>query len=110
MTPSADIQHPITTKVVGRPFKPGQSGNPQGRPKKELTIPAILAQIGNEPMPDDEKITLYEAMCRKAWEQAIAGDRWARAWIADRTEGTPKQTVHIQQHEPDRILVINDES
>lgn len=23
-------------KVVGRPFKPGQSGNPKGRPKKGI--------------------------------------------------------------------------
>ena len=107
MIETADKQRQNSMKVVGRPFKPGQSGNPSGRPHKELAIPAILAQIGNELMPDQEKITLYEAMCRKAWDQAIAGDRYAREWIANRIEGTPRQTVNIQQHEPDRIFVIN---
>ena len=96
--------------VTGKGWKPGQSGNPNGRPKIEFSIPDILRKIGDELVSDEEKISKSEAMCRKAWEHAIAGDRWARAWIADRMEGTAKQTVHIQQHEPDRILVINDES
>ena len=89
-------------------FLPGHSGNANGRPKNGFSIPDILRKIGDEIVSDEEKISKLEAMCRKAWEQAIAGDRRARAWIADRMEGTAKQVIHIEQHGRDRVVVIND--
>ena len=40
MTDSADKQ-----RVVGRPFPPGVSGNPAGRPKKEHTLTSCLQEL-----------------------------------------------------------------
>lgn len=96
---------PISRTPGGR-FAPGQSGNPAGRPPNALQIPDILRKIGEETFDGKDKATKYEAMCRTAWEQAIAGDRHARAWIADRIEGTPRQTFHIMQREHDELIEI----
>lgn len=76
-----------------KPFKPGESGNKNGRPKMEFCVPDILRKIGQE-VPAGEKATYYELMCRKAWEQAIKGDKYARNFILNRTEGLVKQDTH----------------
>jgi len=66
--------------VPGRPFKPGQSGNPSGRPKKDRELTAALEQVV-------DKVALAD----KLNEMAIAGDMSAIRYIYDRIEGTPTQ-------------------
>jgi predicted ArsR family transcriptional regulator len=72
-------------KVVGRPFKPGQSGNPKGRPKKGFAISErIRASVTDED---------WEEIIAKAKEQAKDGDKSARDFLVDRTEGKAPQTI-----------------
>ena len=87
-------------------FLPGHSGNANGRPKSEFHIPDILRRIGDEPLSDLDKATRLEAICRVAFKQAIDGDRHAREWIANRIEGTPRQTIQMLNREPAKIRVI----
>jgi Family of unknown function (DUF5681) len=51
----------------GRPFAPGQSGNPAGRPRGSRNRATLLAQA----LSDDTA----EKLIRKAQEMALAGDR-----------------------------------
>jgi Family of unknown function (DUF5681) len=53
-------------KARGRPFEPGQSGNPSGRPKgaRNKTTIAVEALLDNE----------AEALTRKVIELALAGN------------------------------------
>jgi hypothetical protein len=51
----------------GRPFAPGQSGNPAGRPRGSRNRATLLAQA----LLDDTA----EELIRKAKEMALAGDR-----------------------------------
>ena len=78
--------------VTGKGFKPGKSGNPNGRPKKEFCVPDILREIGKDIDPITKK-TYYEAMCKKAWKLAAKGDKAARDWVTDRTEGRALERI-----------------
>ena len=83
-------------KVPGRPFKPGQSGNPAGRPPNAKTIPEMLRQIGDEECKEEEfaGMTNAEAVQTVVWKCALAGKQWAVEFLANRTEGKV-----IEKHE-----------
>jgi len=72
-------------------FKPGVSGNPKGRPKKDLAISDILRNIANEVGEDGKE--KKQAMLEKVINKALEGDKWAIEFYADRTEGKPKQSI-----------------
>ena len=83
-------------------WKPGESGNPNGRPRKQFCIPDILRKILSEPHPEDELKTWLETICYTAVMQAAKGDKDARAWIADRVEGKALERVlnaNVQKEE-----------
>ncbi len=68
-------------------FKPGQSGNPTGRPKKKTTTAAelferelntlIIATEGGKA----KKITKYQAIAKQQTNRAVNGDHKATALI-----------------------------
>jgi len=95
-------QNNSTKKVPGTPFKPGQSGNPKGRPKKGSAISDILNKIGDKQYSNN--ITYREQMLTMAYKLAIAGDAAARNFIADRTEG--KAIERVIKQKTDDILEI----
>lgn len=71
-------------------WKPGQSGNPSGRPKKLHITDAIRAELareGPDGIPNDE------AIARVLVELARAGNLDAIREIADRTEGKARQRI-----------------
>jgi hypothetical protein len=63
-------------KLRGRPFEPGHSGNPNGRPKGSRNKATVLA----EELLDGEA----EALLRKVIEKALAGDSAALRLCLDR--------------------------
>jgi len=65
-------------KTVGKPFQPGQSGNPGGRPKGRL-----LSSILREKLTDDAKMAIAE----KIIAGAKSGDLAMIRELFDRTEG-----------------------
>jgi len=72
-------------------FKSGESGNAKGRPKNIKSIPDLLRKIGNEKVKNDK--TKLEIVLRRVYREANNGKSWAINFIADRTEGKPKETV-----------------
>jgi Family of unknown function (DUF5681) len=91
--------------TVGKQFQPGESGNPSGRPKTPITdayrdlmervveddgdgnfdLNKLLARPG-----DTYAVAMAKAIAREA---IIAGSIKAANEIANRLEGTPRQTV-----------------
>lgn len=66
-----------TKRVVGRPFQPGQSGNPSGR-RPALLTNALLKRLTPEKADELAAILL---------EKAEAGEAWALEKVWDRVEG-----------------------
>jgi len=95
--PNADKQHTSNGKmpggVTGKGWKPGESGNPNGRPPKIRSIPDILHKIGDEEGTVDGNLTKLDVVLRKVFDYALEGKAWAVQFIADRTEGKPREYV-----------------
>ena len=71
-----------------KPWKPGQSGNPSGRPKKDRALTAALE------VELDKKVgrkTKRQLVAAKVVSLALDGDMTAAKFLADRTEGLPVQ-------------------
>jgi hypothetical protein len=77
------------------PFKKGQSGNPKGRPKKELALTEAI----NTALKKKDVKRGYETLSRKQaiaevlTQEALKGNLTAINIILDRTEGKPLQKV-----------------
>jgi hypothetical protein len=77
-----------------KPFKPGQSGNPAGRPKSVTLSEAIRLQLAKK-VSDGSDYTYAEAIAQVLCVAAVKGNVNAAREIADRTEGKPKQSVDL---------------
>lgn len=104
-------------KLWGRPFQKGQTGNPFGRPLKVKHIPDILAKLGQEALPAEIRkkmhnypsimgsATCLNALMRLVYIQALKGIPWAIEFIAERTEGKPRQPVDVNNEQPLVVVV-----
>lgn len=93
MAKKSSKQPTSSRKATGRPFKPGQSGNPGGRPKRGWSWGDLLQKAleleAKDGRPQKEHVA--EMMV----EKALKGDARAFEVIADRMEGKPKQSVDM---------------
>jgi len=93
--------------ITGKGWKPGESGNPNGRPLKIKTIPDILHKIGEEEGTVDGK-TKLDVIMYKVFQFALEGKPWAVQFIADRTEGKAKEFKEItHNNQPIQVLTID---
>ena len=89
----------MTRDEKGR-FVKGVSGNPKGRPAREIEE-SYRAILLDEVTPDD-----WRAIVRKAKEQAKRGDISARKFIADYIIGPPVERKEITGNEGGPIEFI----
>lgn len=82
-----------------KPFKKGQSGNPNGRPKKLPELDKLLADVLGE---EKDGVTAAEAILKKLRQMAAAGNLRAAEILLDRGYGKPKQMIenNITGNEP----------
>lgn len=77
------------------PFKPGQSGNPGGRPKKSWTWSGLLDEVGEEIEPKSGK-KFKELVSKRLWISCVNGNIPAIKELMNRMEGMPKQQTELQ--------------
>lgn len=85
-----DAENSIGTaekRVIGRPFPPGTSGNPGGRPARKLVDLALEEQL--EANNYAQAIEIAQALIAKA----KSGDVAAIKLVAERTEGKALQKI-----------------
>jgi hypothetical protein len=70
-------------------FVKGQSGNPAGRPKREVEEAYLQATIARVSMDD------WQSVVKKAVEQAKDGNSEARRWLAEYIMGKPRSPVDV---------------
>lgn len=76
-------------------WKPGQSGNPSGRPKTALLSQACR-ELLVQPLPNDPSRTYAQAIAQKLADRALKGDIRAAQEIADRAEGKARQSIQFE--------------
>src|SRR2546423_5620196 len=80
---------------LGNRFRPGQSGNPAGRPKSITLSEAYRKMLSRVDESDPEKRTRAEVLAEQMYAKAKTGDVQALREIADRVEGKPRQTLAL---------------
>jgi len=73
-------------------WKPGQSGNPKGRPKFSLV--SILKELLQE-VPEGKKEMKAKVLMREAIEKAMEGDTFMLRDIINRIDGMPRQGIDL---------------
>ena len=87
-------------------FKKGQTGNPNGRPKKLPELNKIMADILG-----DEKngLTTAERILKAIEAKALRGDIKAAEMLLDRGYGKPKQTPDTNITTTEPLVIIRTE-
>lgn len=78
---------------VATRFKPGQSGNPDGRPKSRI-LAEMLAAIGNEVDPETLK-SYFQIAAERLMSEVFRGNVQAFREFADRVDGRSTQHVEL---------------
>ena len=77
------------------PFVKGQSGNPNGRPRKLPKLDELLAEVLGE---EKDGITAAKAILSVLRAKATKGDVRAAELLLDRAYGKSKQNLEITNH------------
>lgn len=86
-----------------KPFKPGQSGNPAGRPKSITLSEAYRKQLAMTDETDPLKRTFAEVLAEQMIVKAKTGDVAALKEVADRVEGKAKQTITLSTDRREQV-------
>ena len=86
-------------------FKKGQSGNPNGRPKKLPEIDKLLADVLGE---EKDGLTAAEAILKALRAKASKGDIRAAEVLLDRAYGKAKQSIETQMNVDGKCRTIID--
>jgi ribosomal protein S8 len=91
----------------GKRFQSGESGNPNGRPRKLPELDVILADVLSE---EQNGISAAMAILLAVRSKAVKGDIRAAEVLLDRGYGKPKQTIDnkITTNEP-LVIVLTEE-
>lgn len=84
-------------------WKPGQSGNPAGRPKTITLSEAYRRELAKVDPTDEQKRTFAEILAEQTVIKAKGGDVSALRELADRTEGKAKQTITLTTDRREQI-------
>lgn len=91
-------------------FKPGESGNPLGRPKCKTLSEAIREELAKECELEDGKTwaeVVANRLVRVAAGWSVENSTNAAREIGDRTEGKPKQPIELDPTVEAKQLLAN---
>ncbi len=87
-------------------WKPGQSGNPDGRPPKRECLTSLLKEEIEKVNPEDaEGRTWKELLVLATMQLALEGNRGALKEIWERMDGKVQQAVAFEDHQAEKVDV-----
>lgn len=86
------------------PFQKGQSGNPNGRPKKKHTVAYELEKLLNERDKTKRK-TKRRLLVEAMYKAGVAGNVSAMNLIIERIEGKPLTSVEVSGRDDSPLRV-----
>src|SRR5262249_6835801 len=92
---------------VAHRFKPGQSGNPGGRPRTAKLSEACRAKLASAIPGDPESRSYAEAIADKLAQLALKGDIRAAQELADRAQGRPSQMAPPTEYSGVKYIVLD---
>lgn len=90
--------------IQAHKFKKGQTGNPNGRPKKLPQIDTLIADILGE---EKDGTTAAEAILKKLRQMAASGNLKAAEMLLDRAYGKAKQAIEHTGKDGAEIQIRN---
>ena len=84
-------------------FKKGQTGNPNGRPRKLPELDKLLADVLGE---ENDGITAGEAILKALRAKATKGDVRAAEVLLDRAYGKAKQTMDTNVNMLEPLVIV----
>ena len=84
-------------------FKKGQTGNPNGRPRKLPQLDKLLADVLGE---EKDGITAGEAILKALRAKATKGDVRAAEVLLDRAYGKAKQTMDTNVNMLEPLVIV----
>lgn len=88
-----------------KPWQPGQSGNPKGRPKKNVCLTSLLKEELQKINPQDkQKRTWAQLIILATMKLALKGNAAALKEVWDRIDGKIKD-LPIEEEKPFQIFV-----
>jgi len=95
----------------GRPFLPGKSGNPAGRPPGPLCLTDSLKKELDKPCPGDKRGRTWGAvLVERFLEVAMSGSVTAMKELFDRTDGRIKESIEVNQKPEVKVLYLVNEA
>lgn len=94
---------PKPENIIPHKFKKGQSGNPNGRPRKLPALDKLMADVLGE---EKDGITAGEAILKALRAKATKGDVRAAELLLDRAYGKPKQTSETTLKTTEPLVII----
>lgn len=96
--PAKQVRNQDNLKTELGQWKPGVSGNPKGRPKKEHTLTSLIKEelgklVENDPKGRTYEQALAEAIVKASIPRTLKGDGRLAELILERTEGRVPQQV-----------------
>jgi hypothetical protein len=88
-------------------WKPGQSGNPGGRPSERI-FTDLLRLVGNEIDTVSGKRKMRR-LAEKVYELALKGESWAANAIMDRVDGRPQVQAVVEIQSNQEVKALSDD-
>lgn len=92
--------------LIPHQFKPGQSGNPSGRPKGTLSLSNLLRKQLEEVVAEDGR-TAADMLVATTVRAALKGDKAARQLAWEYIDGKPSQHIDLNANISE-VQIIDD--